>query len=257
VVRVPLSDLQAGGSIHVVKAFTSDGGALFSNLSQDTGDTVYWASSTDTSVLRVFAWPETETSFSWLDVPISTWSPFGTLSAGSSSTPDGQDWLTKARSAPAFHITGAVRKGTDLWFAWTAGPGNGFSHVHVELVELRADRFLVQKVQQMQIWNDTYSFAYPTLAANCGGEIGISLEAGGGDKYENHAVGFVGENVLYLTTNSNVGTTRYGDYTTIRPNGLTGYFNAWGYGLSSGNGGAKNVDVHYVVFGHNLNCSSD
>ena len=101
VVRIPLSELQAGGTIHVVKAFTPDSGALFSNLSQDTGDTVYWASSTDTSVLRVFAWPESESSFSWLDVPISTWSPFDTLSAGSSVTPDGQDWLTKARSAPA------------------------------------------------------------------------------------------------------------------------------------------------------------
>ena len=45
------------------------------------------------------------------------------------------------------------------------------------------------KIQQHQIWNRTIAFGYPALASNaCTGEIGLSLEFGGGGNFENHAV---------------------------------------------------------------------
>ena len=70
-------------------------------------------------------------------------------------------------------------------------------------------------IQQVQIWNPNYAFGYPALATSCPGQVGIALEwGGGGNYYENFAVGFWGDYLVYNMTDSNVGTTNYGDYVT-------------------------------------------
>jgi hypothetical protein len=95
------------------------------------------------------------------------------------------------------------------------------------------------------------------LATNaCTGEVGLSFEYGGNGNYENHVVGFWGDFVAYITTGSDVGTTRYGDYVTIRqappsdenPGNL---FDAFGYGVNTvpAPGTGTQTDIHYVVFG--------
>jgi hypothetical protein len=130
-----------------------------------------------------------------------------------------------------------------------AGTNNNFRQPHVQMVTLdRGNNF--QRTQQVQIWNNSYAFAYPALATNvCTGEIGLSLGYGGNGNYENHVVGIWGDFVVYITTNSNLGVNRYGDYMTIRQNGITGLFDALGYGISSVTGGGMQSDVRYVVFG--------
>jgi len=111
------------------------------------------------------------------------------------------------------------------------------------------------KSQQVQVWNSTIAFGYPSLTTNiCTGEVGMALEFGGGGNYENHAVGFWGDFVVYQTTSSNVGTTRFGDYVTLRRRPLGAdnagnLFDAFGYGLRSTAGGGTTVDVHYVTWG--------
>ena len=61
--------------------------------------------------------------------------------------------------------------------------------------------------------------------------------------------------VVYITTASNVGTTRFGDYVTIRREPQTtadpgNLFSAFGYGLSSTpSGGGTLTDLRYVLFG--------
>jgi hypothetical protein len=114
----------------------------------------------------------------------------------------------------------------------------------------------------VQIWNNNFAFAYPALATNaCTGEIGLSLEYGGNGNYENHVVGFWGDFIVYITSSSNVGTTRFGDYVTIRQDptpGLNGaFFDAFGYGLNSvpPPGTGTRTDVRYVVFGRGGACS--
>jgi len=79
------------------------------------------------------------------------------------------------------------------------------------------------------------------------------LEYGGNGNYENHVVGFWGDFVVYITTGSDVGTTRYGDYVTIRQEPATeqnpgNLFSAFGYGLNSVASGTQ-TDVHHVLFG--------
>ncbi|MCI0724615.1 MAG: hypothetical protein L0338_37470 [Acidobacteria bacterium] len=128
-----------------------------------------------------------------------------------------------------------------------------FPQPHIEIVTLdRANNF--NKIQQVQVWNPDFAFAYPALSRNiCTNEIGMSFEFGGGGNFQNHVVGFWGDFIAYITTSSNVGSTRFGDYATIRQAPITpenpgNLFTAFGYGRNSSPSGTIS-DVHYVLFG--------
>jgi hypothetical protein len=261
VARTSLVGIQAGGTITI--DYTNPANAPTSinwgdHLTQNTKDEIFWAGHNGNNMLRVFSWAEGSNTYFWRDVGISSWAN----NAPTSTTPDGQDWLAKnfngpnGNSFPRNGIIGATRSGNQLWFAWTAGTNSNFQQPHVEMVTLdRNNNF--NKIQQVQIWNNSYAFAYPALATNsCTGEVGLSFEYGGNGNYENHVVGFWGDFVAYITTGSNVGTDRYGDYVTIRQAPPTdsdpgNLFTAFGYGINSvpPPGTGKQTDVHYVVFG--------
>ena len=77
----------------------------------------------------------------------------------------------------------------------------------------------------------------------------MSLEYGGGGNYENHVVGFWGDFVVYVTTSSDVGVNRFGDYVTVRPSKVDGTrFDAFGYGMNKTDTGTRS-DTRYVQFG--------
>jgi hypothetical protein len=259
VVRIPLSEIQAGGTINIGFTNPTDGGMAWgSHLSQNTLNEVFWAGHNSNSQMRIFSMAEGSNSYFWRDRNVSSWPN----NAPTSTTPDGQDWLAKnfngpgGNSFPRNGVIGSTRTGSQVWFAWTAGTDGNFSRPHVQMVTIdRSDDFDV--VQQVQIWNNDFAFAYPALATNvCTGEVGLSLEFGGGGNYENHVVGFWGDFLVYLTTGSDVGTIRYGDYVTIRQEpGTEGdpgnLFSAFGYGLNSvpAPGAGTQVDIHHVAFG--------
>lgn len=263
VARISLAQLQAGGTITVEWTDPKNGGPAYGgHVMQNTGDEVFWAGHNSTSQMRIFSLAEGSTHYFWRDVNIGSWSNSGL----SSKTPDGNDFLTKLGNFPGNAVIGAARapgppsksgefSSDGLWFAWSAGTDKNFARPHIEMVTLdRGNNFAV--AQQVQIWNPNYTFAYPALATNaCTREIGFSLEGGGNGNYENHLVGFWGDFIAYITTNSNIGTTRYGDYVTIRQDSapsLNGaFFDAFGYGLKkpvAGQTGTQ-TDVRYVQFG--------
>jgi hypothetical protein len=261
VARTSLAGLQAGGTITI--EFTDPANAPSSmiwgeHLTQNTGNEIFWAGHNGNNKLRVYSLAEGSNTYFWRDVGISSWAN----NAPTSTTPDGQDWLAKnfngpgGNSFPRNGVIGATRSGNQLWFAWSAGTNSNFQQPHVEMVTLdRNNNF--NKTQQVQIWNDSYAFAYPALATNaCTNEVGLSFEYGGNGNYENHVVGFWGDFVAYITTGSNVGTTRFGDYVTIRQTPPTdanpgNLFSAFGYGLNSvpPPGTGTQTDIHYVLFG--------
>lgn len=253
IARTPLSEIQAGGTINLGYTTPSDSGSAWgAHLSQNTSDTIFWAGQTNNSTVRVFWAPESGNNYFWQDVGISTWAN-NTLS---STTPDGQDWLNKASGFPGNATIGSTRSGNQVWFGWNAGTDSNFQQPHVEMLTLDySNNFNV--LQQVQIWNNSYAFAYPALTTNaCTGEVGLSLEYGGNGNYENHVVGFWGDFLVYITTNSNVGTTRFGDYVTIRQQQPTtdnpgNLFDAFGYGLNSvpPPGSGSQTDIRYVSFG--------
>jgi hypothetical protein len=228
------------------------------HLTQNTRDEIFWAGHNGNSKLRVYSLKENSNTYFWRDVGISSWAS----NAPTSTTPDGQDWLAKnfngpgGNSFPRNGIIGAARSGNQLWFGWTAGTDANFKQAHVEIVTLdRNNNF--NPTQQVQVWNNSYAFAYPAFSSNaCTNELGMSFEYGGNGNWENHVVGFWGDFVAYITTGSNVGTDRFADYVSIRrapptstdPGNL---FTAFGFGVNknapprTGN----TTDVRYVLFG--------
>ncbi len=262
VARTSLAGLQAGGTIEIDFTDPSDGRDSWgAHLSQDTEDEVFWVGQEGNTKIRIFSLQEGSGSYFWRDRDVFTWANNSPITT---NTPDGQNWVNflfnpttqnPQGGFPANAVLGATRVGDNLWFAWSAGTDNHFTQPHVEMVEI--DRFNDFKVlQQVQIWNNDYGFAYPALAANaCSGEVGLSLEYGGNNKYyENHVVGFWGDYVVYITTDSNAGDNRFGDYVTLRQTPPTGdnpgnLFDAFGYGMNTVSGGGTASDVHYVQFG--------
>jgi hypothetical protein len=265
--RISLAGLQAGGTIGIDYTTPSDSSMAWgAHLMQDTGDEIFWAGHNNNSNMRIFSLAEGSNTYFWRDVDVSTWANNSPIT---SLTPDNQNWLNfmfnpttqnPGGGFPNNAVLGATRSNNQLWFAWSAGTDSNFQQPHVEMVTLdRNNNF--SKMQQVQIWNNSYAFSYPALATNaCTGEVGLSFEFGGNGNYENHVVGFWGDYVAYITTGSDVGSTRYGDYATIRQNtdpALHGeFFDAFGYGLNTVPAtGATQSDTHYVRFGRGGACS--
>jgi hypothetical protein len=261
VARTSLAGLKAAGTITI--GFTDPKNApnaWGSHLMQDTGDEIFWAGHNGNTKLTVFSLAENSNTYFWRDVGISSWANKTPLA---SITPDSQNWVNflfnptsqnPGGGFPNAGIIGATRSGNQLWFAWSAGTNNFFQQPHVEMVTLdRNNNF--NKIQQVQIWNNSYAFAYPALATDaCSGEVGLSLEYGGNGNYENHVVGFWGDFIVYITSASNVGSTRFGDYVTIRQATPTeanpgNLMTAFGYGRNSTAGGGTQSDIRYVLFG--------
>lgn len=260
VARTSFAGLAAGGTITIEFTDPANGSMAWgSHLMQNTGNEIFWAGHNKNSSMRVFSLAENSNTYFWRDIGVSSWAN----NAPTSLTPDGQDWLCKnfngctgGGAFPGNGIIGSTRVSNQLWFAWSAGTDNNFQQPHVEMVTFdRNNNF--SKTQQVQIWNNSYAFAYPALTTNaCTGEVGLSFEYGGNGNYENHVVGFWGDFVAYITTGSNVGTTRFGDYVTIRQTPPTNadpgnLFSAFGYGLNSvpAPGTGTQTDIHYVLFG--------
>lgn len=260
VIRMPLSQIDgSNGSLDF--DYTNPGLSQGqSHLSQSTADEVFWAVTTSTQSMRVFSWKESDGgTYWWRDVQTEPWSN----AHPTCLTPDGQDWLGSCAPGNVLGLTRRIYSDgagqhNEVWFAWAAGIGNGFEQPYVEVVVLdRNNNFKV--INQQQIWTNNNAYAYPALCTNSNGDVGLSLEAGGGPGgWENHVVGFWGDSVLYVTTSSNLGCTRYGDYVTICPDAKDPTkFDAFGYGVMAGTpptglGSDKPgviADIRYIQFG--------
>src|SRR5215472_4895258 len=267
VARTSLAGLQAAGTIEIDYTTPSDSGnAWGSHLTQNTGNEIFWAGHNSTSQMRIYTLKEGSNTYFWQDINISSWANNSPLS---STSPDGQNWINFLMNPttqnpgggfPKNAVLGLTRSFGQVWFAWSAGTDNNFPRPHVEMVTLNADNAEpphLSVAQQVQIWNPAYTFAYPALATNaCTGEVGFSLEGGGDGNFENHLVGFWGDFIAYITTESNAGDTRFGDYATIRQSPPTrdnpgNLFDAFGYGRNTvpPPGTGVQSDPHYVLFG--------
>jgi hypothetical protein len=259
VVRTSLAGLAAGGTITLEFTDPALGTMAWgSHVMQNTLNEVFWAGHNNSSSIRVFSLAEGSGVYSWRDVGVGSWAN----NSPTSIVPDNQDWLAKnfngpgGNSFPRNGIIGATRSGNELWFAWTAGTNSAFPQAHVELVTFDLNRNF-SLIRQVQIWNSSYAFGYPALATDpCAGEIGLSLEYGGGGNYQNHVVGYWGDFVVYITSGSNVGTSRFGDYVSLRQApglrpGSRSILAAFGYGLNAAIPPATGTltDIRYVLFG--------
>jgi hypothetical protein len=243
VMRLPLNEIRTGSGFTFWFTQAADGGNAYGgHVSQNTGDEVFWAGHVSNSKMRLFSWKESETVYYWRDRDINSWTQ-----AYSSNTPTGVNWL--AFGFPANAVLGLTRKGGEVWYAWNAGGSGGFPNAHVQVVKVRTSDYTV--LEQMQIWNNDYAFAYPCFSTNSDGEVGISLGWGGITTEAHHAAGFMGDFVVYYPRLSTSSSNRYGDYVSIRKFSANGrMFDAAGYTTQNNPPpGGQFQDVHYILFG--------
>lgn len=261
VVRIPLSEIQAAGVINFEFTDpTTPGGAYGSHLSQNTGDTVYWAGHSSTSQMTVLSMAEGQSRYTWRNVDHDSYpnTDFSSL------CPDNNDWLKFIGTVfGAAAVIGSVRVGDELWLAWTAARGGGFAHPHIQVLQINTKTWT--KTKQWQIWNADHAFAYPSLALNSDGEVGISLAWGGGLKfYASFAVGILGDFVVWFSeastatdaTNSSGTPTpsnnRWGDFVTCRQaNPNAHLFSGTGYAVLQNPPPAAGTqyNTRYILFG--------
>lgn len=253
VVRIPLSEIAAGGTINYQYTNAADSATAYGgHITQNTGDEVFWLGHVSTSRVRAFSWREGSGSYFWRDIDINTWPN----TDYSSTTPDGSDWLQFMAGFPGSAAIGATRRfvrdrqGSEAWFAWTAARGGGYPHPYVEVLVLDTNSWTV--IDQWPIWNPNIAFAYPSLCTNRDQEVGISLGWGGNNDYANHAVGILGDFVVWFSELSDAGVTRWGDYVTARrcsPD--SDLFAGVGYATLANTPPATGIRVNtrYTVFG--------
>lgn len=244
VMRIPLADLQAGGTITYDYTDPDDGTQCWgAHLVQQTADSGMWAGHQDNSNLVFFTWPDNSGTYSWGTVPVAAW-PNGTLTCPG---PDGNDWLQKLDNFPGFAVTGAVQLASGrVALAWAAssgqanGQGNDYRQAHTRYVEIDP----VARTTQLEIpiWNDDYAFTYASLA-RAGDLCAITLGWGGPNDHSNCAMGFMGDFVVWFIDASSRTTNRFGDYLTCRPSQRGGGGSAFGYWLE-----AHATDANRVIY---------
>jgi len=267
VLRLPLSDVQACSSTCTLHwGFTNPANstnAWGAHLAQNAGSNALWSGQIAQNKLRIFRWTDGSTQYDWHDIDLTnSW----TRGGNSSNTPSGVNWLSFG--FPGNAVIGAtVTTGPsrhpgelfteELWLAWMAAAGSGLQQSHLEVARVDLEAF--ELIQQFQIANNSFAFAYPALATNANFEVGISLAFGGGNFEAGHAVGFVKDNTFYRTGNSDASISRFGDYSAIRPDSADGrLFAAFGYNTNLINSKVStncavnpgcNFNTTFVLFG--------
>jgi hypothetical protein len=228
IARFPLSDL-ANDTIANAKFAKTN--VYFARPVQNTGDVGYFAATTTQSQLRIYSWGEGAN-----DQPVSHDVDISTIPTENtqSISPFGTDWLAPISKVRWASLYGATRSGNELWLSWNGGrrvsgqSNDTFKQPHIGIAIVRTTDF--QLVAERYIWNPDYACAYPALATNSDGEVGISFARGGGTQYVQHAVGLLTGTQELVTTTSGKTVGGGGHYVSIRrahPDGTL--FSAAGY----------------------------
>jgi hypothetical protein len=168
---------------------------------------------------------------------------------------NGVDWLTRGVA----NVSAVLSNGDDLWVAWDAAASPNktdkpyWPNAHVRIAKAQVSAWKV--VEEHQVWNPDYAFAYGTLAVNGNGDIGYGVGVGGPKDFPMSCFGILGDYVVYYQDNSDAtatgnGEARWGDYITARPSKSSpGKFSAFGYFTKKQSGGGAYQTPYYLVFG--------
>ena len=243
--RIPLSALTASSSKLDYSYFPWDRNESL-RCTAGARDVMYFAAHNSLSQIRLFTWPESSPDVSFNDISVRPWIRGGAKAPG----PDGKDWLGRAKG----DITGGYFSKGTLGFLWSANaqpPAR--PQPYVRAVQIDATTKAV--INEPDIWNDSFAFAFPDAISNTDGDVGITLYRGGGKVYPTHVVGMwdAAANRWQLAdtkaSTNGPADTKWGDYIAVRrhaPDGLT--FIASGFTLQGG-GTQANIEPHYVHFG--------
>lgn len=180
-------------------------------------------------------------------------------SAGNYSAPgpDGQNWLSRCDP----RITGVWVSRGEIGIMWSANrrpPDRPMPYVRV----VRVDEATALVVDELDIWNAQYAYAYADACPNIDGDVGITIFRGGGPRFPSHVVGFLDQSVaawrLRVARSGTDGPAdgKWGDYLTCRRHSpQPDSWVAAGYTLQGG-GARTNIQPRYVHFGRHADSST-
>src|SRR5262249_16689161 len=250
VMSLSLDDLEQGNAVQYRYTAPLDGMFHFSDLSQQNRQNVHMVVIESDSSLRIMSIDDSSGTYKFHSVTVGQ---FPSASDLKSLDPDGVDWLTKGVA----NVSASVLAGGNLWVAWdaaasAAGQTPFYPNAHVRLA--RIDLNTWHTVEERQVWNPDYAFAYGTLAVAPDGDIGYGVAVGGPHDYPNSCFGILGDFVVYFrdTSNATAGApsdARWGDYITVRPSQADARrFSAFGYFVSKPPSGAVQ-QCFYLSYG--------
>lgn len=235
VMRIPLSEVKEGPTIHIGFTNPADDhrNAEGGRLTHDVPDGAYWFGHVTTSQLRIFEWLDNANTYTSRVIPIGSWTeivhPDGI--EGISPTPSIYNWLhlniravrgATFQSSIRASVAGQITELRRIVIAWNAGRSpfaSPFPHPYVRLVPVTKTQLggaaSWGSEASSQIWNPNFAYQSAHLATNSNGDIGVSLNAGGGSLEATPVAGFLGEQPVALN-GSTVSFVRFNDYTAIR-----------------------------------------
>jgi hypothetical protein len=239
VVRIALSEIAKQGGIGF--QFTGGTDALWSDLTQNATNTVYWAGHQNNSQMLVFSMKDGDGFYSWRTVNIDSW-PNG---QNSTKCPDGTDWMPFELNK--HYVFGNALQNGNVWFSWLAAAGGVFPNPHVQMVRIDPNSWTKQ--EQVQIWNPTIAFQDAYLSTNNQGELGMEIAFGSGGFYPSSAAGVWGDFVVYYPRLSTLCPGRWGDYNHSRRAGSDGaQWVSGGYTNETDSHGAQIARPHFIRF---------
>jgi hypothetical protein len=209
VMRFPLDVIAGQGTLVFDSWTTTEMGSL--RLTQGARGTMYWAGHKNSQQVRLFAWPDADSSFSWWDVDVTPYSQ--TIS---SVGPTGVDWLSRADP----RITGACVGDDIVTLMWTAGSDANRPQAYCKAVRIREST--KQLVDEPDIFSTDRAWAYPSVATNSDGVVGFTAFYGGADHAPSLVVGVRDDDSgAWPSVFARVGTDapsepKWGDYLTCR-----------------------------------------
>jgi hypothetical protein len=242
VMTLDLEDLAQRRPVHWGRTDPLEAMFQFSDLSQQNSkNIVHSVAIASTSTLRVMTLDDGAGTYGFHDVAVGQFPVTADLA---SLDPDGVDWLTRGVA----NVSASVVHGSSLWTAWdaaasAAGDKPFYPHAHVRLARISTGTWKV--VEEVQVWNPDYAFAYGCLALGPRGAVGYGVGVGGPHDYPNSCFGILGDFVVYFRDKSTAtpgagSEPRWGDYVTVRPSARDGSrFSAFGYFTKQSGSGAS------------------
>ena len=215
IMKISIEDLKGKDVVFIEFVNTTFDGSLRCTLGAK--DTMHILARNKRSRIRVYSWPETlgnDKKISGQDIEVRPWQEGDYSAIG----PDGKNWLCRCDG----RITGAwVSKGV-IGCMWTAnGTNESTPYPHVRVA--RIDETTKKLIDEPDIWNLNYAYAYPDACPNSHGELGVTMFCGGGDRHPSHVVGVWDDATkgwrLTVTRRGKLGPPggKWGDYLSCRP----------------------------------------
>jgi hypothetical protein len=236
------------------------------NLAHGATNTMYWASISNTSSVRIYSWAESSGTIFFGDHNVTSWNVGGTPCPD----PNGVDWCSRSgnggRSGTGW-INAQQQQGSGrgpantatVGFMWNAQActnpqGCGYTRPWSYVRVLRFNSSDLGLIDEPDIWNGSYAFQFPSVGVNGRRHVGGTMFWGGGSNFPT-LVSLIWDDLScnpyvcgwenYGAVGSSASNAGWGDYLDTRPH--SPYSNTWvatGYSYDG-----TNVTPQFLWFG--------